>query len=350
MIMNTKLDRAIAASFGKKDELMEIPLDLIVVVEQLREEKEDKEWTMEDLTDSIGAEGLHQPILLRPSKDGYEVVAGERRFLACKALGFELIPALVREMTDEQAEIAQASENLHHKHFTIIEEAKILARKLKRLGSVEAVLQEVKKPHSWLSKRLALLDLPEQAKRAVIEGITSDIEAVNSLAQIEKKDPVKAKALVDDLAANKNNTADKQNVREKVNAVKAEVKPPKPSKELKKTEAIVKEPEYAYSDDVEKIRDFLLKAFFDILDHGQKAGDVLASWDKETKDQINDHLRTYHEQGLKAKDAARASLLGFRNNEFSDEGWRAFAWIAFQHGAYGNEPFSLLNILGCVKA
>ena len=75
------------------------------------------------------------------------------------------------------------------------------------------------------------------------------------------------------------------------------------------------------------------------------------SWGKEMKGQINDHLRIYYDQGIKAKDAARASFLGFRNNQFSDEGWRAFAWIAFQHGAYGGqEKFSVLNILGCVKA
>ena len=132
-------------------------------------------------------------------------------------------------MTDEEAEDAQLAENIHRKNLTQIEEAMKIQRDLDRLGSVEAVLEKHHKSRPWLSKMLSLLNLPEQAKRLVIENVSADIEVINTVKTIEKLDPVKAKALVDDLKM----TRGKENARDKVAAVKEEVKPSKKTKEPK---------------------------------------------------------------------------------------------------------------------
>ena len=206
-----------------------IPLDMIEVKAQIREDFEDEENTLEDLAASIKARGVLQPILLRPTDSGYELVAGERRYRASKLAGLADIPAYIREMTDEEADDAQLAENIHRKNLTQIEEAKKIQRDLDRLGSVEAVLEKHQKSRPWLSKMLALLSLPEQAKRLVTENVSADVEVINTVKTVEKADPVKAKALVDELKK----TRGKENARDKAAAVKEEVKPSKKQREAK---------------------------------------------------------------------------------------------------------------------
>ena len=200
-----------------------IPLDMIVVKAQIRETFEDEENTLADLAASIKARGVLQPILLRPTMDGYELIAGERRYRASRLAELDQIPAYIREMTDEEAEDAQMAENIHRKNLTQIEEAKKIQRDLGKLGSIEAVLERHQKSRAWLSKMMALLDLPEQSKRLVAENVSADLEVINIVKTVEKADPKKAKALVDDLK----NSRGKENARKKAQAVKDEVKPKK---------------------------------------------------------------------------------------------------------------------------
>ncbi len=200
-----------------------IPIDMIEVKAQIRETFEDDENTLEDLAASIKARGVLQPILLRPTEDGYELIAGERRYRASKLAGLDQIPAYIREMTDDEAEDAQMAENIHRKNLTQIEEAKKIQRDLEKLGSIEAVLEKHQKRRPWLSKMMALLDLPEQSKRLVEENVSADVEVINLVKTVEKTDPKKAKALVDDLKT----TRGKANARKTAQAVKDEVKPKK---------------------------------------------------------------------------------------------------------------------------
>jgi ParB family chromosome partitioning protein len=207
-------------------EFSTIPLDMIEVKSQVREIFEDEDNSLADLAENIKKQGVLQPILLRPTDDGYELIAGERRLRAAKIAGLDMIPAYIREMSDEEAENAQFSENVHRKNLTQIEEAKKLQRDIDRLGSVEAVCELHQKSHSWLSKRLSLLALPEQTKRLVTEDISADIEAINTVKTIEKRDPEAAQILVDKLKE----TGGK-NARDEAAAVKATVKPPKTKKQ-----------------------------------------------------------------------------------------------------------------------
>ena len=97
---------------------------------------------MQELVASIKQHGVLEPILLRLVKseqysDHYELVAGERRFRACKELGLTKIPAIVKELSDEEASLIRLVENLHRENLNPVEETEailqILAPKLKIL-------------------------------------------------------------------------------------------------------------------------------------------------------------------------------------------------------------------------
>jgi ParB family transcriptional regulator, chromosome partitioning protein len=213
----------ISSLFEKQDaEFSTIPLDMIEVKIQVREVFEDEDNALADLAENIKKQGVLQPILLRPTQDGYELIAGERRLRAAKLAGLEVIPAYIREMSDEEAEYAQFSENIHRKNLTQIEEAKKLQRDLDRLGNRQAVCELHQKSYSWLVKRLSLLALPEQAKRLITENISADVETILLVKTSEELDPEAARTLVDKLKQ----TGGK-NARKEAAAVKDVVKPPK---------------------------------------------------------------------------------------------------------------------------
>ncbi|MCW8167080.1 ParB/RepB/Spo0J family partition protein [Verminephrobacter aporrectodeae subsp. tuberculatae] len=338
-----------------------IPIDMIEVNAQIREIFEDEENTLDDLAASIKARGVLQPILLRPSSNGYELVAGERRYRASKLAGLDQIPAYIREMTDEEAEDAQMAENIHRKNLTQIEEAKKIQRDLARFGSIDAVLEKHQKSRPWLSKMLAMLHLPEQAKRLVAENVSADVEVINTVKIIEKADPAAAKKLVDDLKA----TRGKSNAREKAAAVKGRVKPSKRLKTGKKIEggavATLRDRSQeesgqvsvfagAKSADDDVPAEILTNAYANIFKHGRSPKTVLDAMEAEEKEAVDAWLQSFYDAGVKAKDVGRTVIQGFRNGQFSIDGEGAFALVAFLQGADSEAKFSPLNVFGSVKA
>lgn len=346
-----------------------IPLDMIEIKVQIREDFEDEENTLADLAASIKARGVLQPILLRSNTNGYELIAGERRYRASKLAGLEQIPAFIREMNDEEADDAQLAENIHRKNLTQIEEAKKIQRDLDKLGSVEAVLEKHQKSRPWLSKMLSLLNLPEQAKRLVAENVSADVEVINTVKTIEKADPVKARALVDDLKK----TRGKENARDKAAAVKEEVKPSKKPKaakgekmpEAKEQGGVVATPPDRSHEEPGPVAVFsgakteggesfnvslwLNSAYVNVFEHGSDPKMVLMALDDDEKGVVTDWLQDHFDAGRKAKDTGRAVIHGFRFHQFGHEGAGALALVAFLHGAEGGTKFNALNILGCVK-
>ena len=340
-----------------------IPLDMIAVKAQTREIFEDDENTLADLALSIKIRGVLQPIVIRPTSTGYDLVAGERRYRASILAGLDLIPAIIREMTDEEADDAQLAENIHRKNLTQIEEAKKIQRDLDRLGSVEAVLEKHHKSHTWLSKRLALLNLPEQAKRLVNENVSADVEIINAVKTIEKHNPEKAKVLVDDLKA----TRGKENARDKVLVVKEEVKPSQKTKEsgqVKDTKWFKKQRER----DVERERrgdnksifadakitnlsldKILAKVYMDVFNLSISPKTVLKIMDDKDKTNVEAWLRSFYDLGKQDTNKSRGVVQGFRSRAFSGSGNGALALVAYLHGASGEDRFSLLNILKDVR-
>lgn len=143
---------------------------------------------LRELADSIAASGVHQPILLRPlpghrvpetwgfRRQGaplpvYELVAGARRLRACRLAKVAEVPAMIRELTDEQALEIQVIENLQREDVTELEEAEGY-EVLMRQGQLNAdqVAAKIGKSRSYVYARLKVLDLCPTAREALREG------------------------------------------------------------------------------------------------------------------------------------------------------------------------------------
>jgi ParB/RepB/Spo0J family partition protein len=128
------------------------------------------------LAQSISAHGLLQPILVRETRAGYELLAGERRLRAAKVAGLANIPAVLRRCDDGEAQEIALLENLQRRDLSPIEEAHAFQTLLAREGSVNgpltqvALAQRLGVSQSHIANRLRLLKLPEETKARVISG------------------------------------------------------------------------------------------------------------------------------------------------------------------------------------
>ena len=146
---------------------------------------------LEDLASSIKEQGVLQPVLVRPDSSkghGYELVAGERRMRASKLAGKDTIPAIVREVTDEQSLALALIENLQRENLNALEEAKGLDQLLNAFGmSQEALAQKVGKSRSSVANSLRLLQLPQDIQESLFKD---DITAGHARAILSVTDPV----------------------------------------------------------------------------------------------------------------------------------------------------------------
>lgn len=127
-----------------------------------------EEGAVRELADSISQIGLLQPIVVRPGNGRYEIIAGHRRFLAHKMLGLSTIRSLISEMTDEDAIIARASENLARVDLTPIEEAAIYRDLMDNHHMTpEAIGKRMGKSPAVVMRRLDLLKMPPELQQAV---------------------------------------------------------------------------------------------------------------------------------------------------------------------------------------
>ena len=123
------------------------------------------------LADSIREVGVLQPILVRPVDDGYELIAGERRWRAARRVGLQMIPALVRE-TDDATSVQHALvENLHRDDLDALEEAAAYQQLIEDFGLThEAVASQVGKSRASVTNSLRLLQLPPSIQKLVHEN------------------------------------------------------------------------------------------------------------------------------------------------------------------------------------
>lgn len=132
------------------------------------------EETLEGLTDSVRELGVLQPILVRPAEDGYELIAGERRWRAAKRAGLATIPAVVRS-ADDEASLEQALvENLHRQDLSPLEEAAAYQQLIEDFGlTQDQVAVRVGKSRSAVANHLRLFQLPPAVQKLVGEGLVS---------------------------------------------------------------------------------------------------------------------------------------------------------------------------------
>ncbi|WP_319469922.1 ParB/RepB/Spo0J family partition protein [uncultured Pseudodesulfovibrio sp.] len=130
---------------------------------------------LHDLSSSIKARGVLQPILIRPlGNDKYELVAGERRLRASKLAELTEIPTLVREMTDQESLAIALIENLQREDLNAIEEALGYRQLQQQFGlSQEELSRQVGKSRSAVANSLRLLNLPDDVQKDIQKGALS---------------------------------------------------------------------------------------------------------------------------------------------------------------------------------
>lgn len=157
-------------------------LDLNQIVNSVYNPRKDmRQESLQELADSIRQVGVLQPICVRPMADGFEIVYGERRYWAAALAGLKYIPALVREMTDAEAEDAAITENLQREDVTPREEAAAYKRALDSgRHSVESLVGKFGKSEAYIRARLKLNELidalAEQLdKEEISVGVATEI-------------------------------------------------------------------------------------------------------------------------------------------------------------------------------
>ena len=146
------------------------------------------EAALKELTDSIKAKGVIQPLIVRPIAHGvYELVAGERRWRAAQAAGLAEVPVLVKALSDQETLEYSLIENLQRDDLNPIEEAQGYARLSEEFSySQEQLAERLGKDRSTVANALRLLKLPEDIQRAVRRGTLSQGHA-KALAGIEDR-------------------------------------------------------------------------------------------------------------------------------------------------------------------
>ena len=143
--------------------------------------------SIDELAQSIAERGVLQPILLRPTDDGFELIAGERRWRAAQRAQLHTIPAIVREIdADTTAELALI-ENIQREDLNAIEEAEGYRQLIERHSHTQdGVAKIVHKSRSHVSNLLRLLDLPESVRQSLLKG---DISMGHARAVASAPDP-----------------------------------------------------------------------------------------------------------------------------------------------------------------
>ena len=129
------------------------------------------ETLLNELADSIRENGVLQPLLVRKKGEGYEIIAGERRYQASKIAGLEEMPVIVKEVDDQKMLELALIENLQRSDLNPIEEAKGYRQLIKASGMTqEALSKAVSKSRSSITNSLRLLDLPEPVQQYLFDG------------------------------------------------------------------------------------------------------------------------------------------------------------------------------------
>ena len=149
---------------------------------------------IEKIANSIRQHGLLQPLIVKPRSDHFEIVAGYRRFLACKSLHWKKIPCHIVNLDDIQTFEVAMVENIRRKSFTPLEEANAFKIYVsdKGWGGVTDLSNKIGKSPSSIIRRIGLLDLPED----VLDSIKrSELSPSTAVELFRVKDPIKQSRL-----------------------------------------------------------------------------------------------------------------------------------------------------------
>ena len=190
------------------------------------------EGALYELAESIKAQGIMQPILVRrlqkgPNDGKYEIIAGERRFRAAKLAGLDSVPVLVRDVPDEAAAAMALIENIQREDLNPLEEAQGLQRLVKEFGLThELAAQAVGRSRSAASNLLRLLNLADPVQTMLMAG-DIDMGHARSLLALDRATQITA---ANQIAAKKMSVREAESLVKKLSA-EFSLKPQKASKE-----------------------------------------------------------------------------------------------------------------------
>ncbi len=218
---------------------------------------------LEELAESIRAYGILQPLTVRRTETGYELVAGERRLRAARLAGLGTVPCLVARVGEEDSALLALIENLQRRDLDCWEEAEALARLISLYGlSQEQAAEKLGKSQSGVANKLRLLRLPEEIRRLIRENGLSERHA---RALLRLSDPEEQRRAVEVIVKNGWNVAKTEAyVEEQI--TRGQTRPPR-----RRTTYIIKD----------------VRLFLNSVDRGvrlmQQAG-VGARWEREDTD------------------------------------------------------------------
>ncbi|MEG2457278.1 MAG: ParB/RepB/Spo0J family partition protein [Bacilli bacterium] len=145
---------------------------------------------LSELAESIKTYGVIEPIIIKKSIKGYEIVAGERRVLASKKAGLDKIPAIIRDFTDDEMMEIALLENIQRENLNIMEEADAYKNIIEKLGlTQEEMAKKIGKSRSYVTNALGLLKLPRSVRALVLEG-TISMGHARVLSKLEDEDKI----------------------------------------------------------------------------------------------------------------------------------------------------------------
>ena len=190
-----KFEKTIVEDAKEKSDIVEIPLTEIRS-NPYQPRKEFDEESLQEFADSIKEHGVIQPVIVKKSIKGYELIAGERRTRASKMAGKETIPAIIRDFNDDEMMEIALIENIQRENLNPIEEAEALSKIIEKNNlTQESASKKFGKSRSYITNILGLLKLPDKTKKYVTEGKISmgharvlskltDEEKINYLADL----------------------------------------------------------------------------------------------------------------------------------------------------------------------
>ena len=189
---------------------------------------------IEELKVSIIEYGIIQPLIVRRSIKGYEIVAGERRFRAAKEAGLTEVPAIVKDFDDKQMMEVALLENLQREDLTVIEEALAYKNLIEQLSlTQEELSNKLGKSRSHIANTMRLLSLPEEVIVYISNG---ELSMGHGRALLGLKDETKMIPLVVKIRSNNLNVRQVEKLISELNEKKSKQKPKKQPKDIFLTE------------------------------------------------------------------------------------------------------------------
>lgn len=177
------------AQDAPQEGILRIPLDKIRPRESQPRKLFDEE-SLKDLAKSIEEHGVLQPILVKTTEDGYEIVAGERRYRASVLAKQETIPAFLSEHEEKEAQIISVIENIQREDLNPWEEALAYQELIEEYGLTQQELaDQIGKTRSHIANTLRLLQLDEESLKALKDGKLTSTQArtLLSIADLEER-------------------------------------------------------------------------------------------------------------------------------------------------------------------